>query len=116
MSEVTYDMDIVIDAIFGVGLSRPVSGKYAETVAQINKRDAFVCSIDIPTGICADTGEILGCAVRADLTVTYGFYKLGQMLYPGTTYCGRLVCGQMGIDEKSFLGELPVWYTYCGIQ
>ncbi len=116
MSEVTYDMDIVIDAIFGVGLSRPVSGKYAETVELINKRDAFVCSIDIPTGICADTGEILGCAVRADLTVTYGFYKLGQMLYPGTTYCGRLVCGQMGIDEKSFLGEKPVWYTYCGTQ
>lgn len=116
MSEVTYDMDIVIDAIFGVGLSRPVTGKYADAVDWINVRDAFVCSIDIPTGVCADTGGILGCAVQADLTVTYGFYKLGQMLYPGTKYCGRLVCGRMGIDEKSFFGEMPVWYTYLDTQ
>lgn len=116
ISEVEYDMDIVIDAIFGVGLSRPVTGKYAEAVDWINERDAYVCSIDIPSGIDADTGEVLGCAVQADLTVTYGFYKLGQMLYPGCEYCGSLVCGQMGIDERSCFGKMPGWYTYLGIE
>lgn len=116
MEEITYDMDIVIDALFGVGLSRPVTGKYADAVDWINGRNAFVCSIDMPSGISADTGEILGCAVRADLTVTYAYHKLGQMLYPGAGYCGRLICGQIGIDEKSFLGQEPVWYTYRDIQ
>lgn len=116
IEDITYDMDIVVDALLGVGLSRPVTGKYAAAVDWINERDAFVCSIDIPSGISADTGEILGCAVRADLTVTYAFRKLGQMLYPGAGYCGRLVCGQIGIDERSFLGQTPDWYTYQGIQ
>lgn len=116
MTEIEYDMDIVIDAVFGVGLSRPVEGDHAKAVAWINERNAYVCSIDIPSGIQADTGAVSGCAVRADLTVTYGFYKLGQMLYPGAGYCGSLVCGQMGIDEKSFLNKEPVWYTYRGIQ
>lgn len=116
IAEATYDMDIVIDAVFGVGLSRPVAGRYAQAVDWINEQEAFVCSIDIPSGIQADTGEILGCAVQADLTVTYGFYKLGQMLYPGAGYCGHLVRGQIGIDEQSFLGSEPVWYTFQGIQ
>lgn len=116
IEDITYDMDIVVDALLGVGLSRPVTGKYAAAVDWINEQDAFVCSIDIPSGISADTGEILGCAVRADLTVTYAFRKLGQMLYPGAGYCGRLVCGQIGIDERSFCGQEPDWYTYQGIQ
>ena len=118
ISELTYDknIDMVIDALFGVGLSRPVEGMYAEAVSWMNETDAPICSIDIPSGISADTGEILGCAVKASLTVTYGFYKLGQMLYPGAAHCGRLICGQMGIDEKSFLGTEPSWYTYLGIE
>ena len=76
------EYDIVIDAIFGIGLSRPAEGIYAEAVAWINRSGAYVCSVDIPSGIRADTGEIMGCAVRADLTVTYGFLKIGQILYP----------------------------------
>lgn len=108
------EYDIVIDAIFGIGLSRPAEGIYAEAVAWINRSGAYVCSVDIPSGILADTGEIMGCAVRADLTVTYGFRKIGQILYPGAEYAGRLVCRQMGIDERSFLGAEPYWYTYIG--
>ena len=106
------EYDIVIDAIFGVGLSRPAEGAYQEAIEWINKSSAYVCSVDIPSGIRTDTGEIMGCAVQADLTVTYGFRKLGHILYPGAGYAGSLVCRQMGIDERSFLGEKPVWYTY----
>lgn len=108
------EYDIVIDALFGIGLSRPVEGIYAEMIEWINRSGAYVCSVDIPSGIQADTGAVMGCAVRADLTVTYGFRKVGQILYPGAEYTGRLVCAQMGIDEHSFLGEKPYWYTYIG--
>lgn len=106
------EYDIVIDAVFGVGLSRAVEGRWREVIRWINHSGAYVCSIDIPSGIQADTGEVMGEAVCADLTVTYGFRKLGQMLYPGTTYTGELVCRRMGIDEHSFLGTEPVWYTH----
>lgn len=108
------EYDIVIDAIFGVGLSRPVEGACKSAVEWINQSDAYVCSVDIPSGVSSDTGQIMGCAVRADLTVTYGFRKMGHLLYPGAAYTGRLVCGQMGIDERSFLGEKPFWYTHVG--
>lgn len=108
------EYDIVIDAVLGIGLSRPVEGICRNAVKWINHSGARVCSVDIPSGIRADTGEVMGDAVRADLTVTYGFCKLGHMLYPGTIYTGELVCGRMGIDERSFLGEEPYWYTHIG--
>lgn len=108
------EYDIVIDAIFGIGLSRNVEGIWREAIQWINKSGAFVCSIDIPSGIDADTGKVMGCAVQADLTVTYGFRKTGHVLYPGTSCCGKLVCRDMGIDEHSFLHKKPYWYTYIG--
>ncbi len=108
------EYDIVIDALFGIGLSREVTGNHARAIAQINQMKGFVCSVDIPSGICADDGSIRGCAVKADMTVTYGFYKLGQMLYPAAEYCGQVVCREMGINERSFLGAAPRWYTLCG--
>ncbi len=106
------EYDIVIDAIFGVGLTRNAEGIYREAIARIGRSGAFVCSVDIPSGISADTGEVMGCAVRADMTVTYGFRKLGHLLYPGAVYAGRLVCRDIGIDERGFLGERPYWYTH----
>ena len=108
------EYDIVIDAIFGVGLSRPAKSVFRDAIEWINVSDAYVCSVDIPSGVQADTGEVMGCAVYADLTVTYGFRKLGHILYPGAGYVGRLACRQMGIDERSFLGEEPIWYTHIG--
>lgn len=108
------EYDIVVDALFGIGLSRNVTGSYAEAVERINRMEGFICSVDIPSGICADDGRVLGCAVRADLTVTYGFCKPGQILYEGASYCGRVVCREMGINERSFLGEIPEWFTLCG--
>lgn len=108
------EYDIVIDAVFGIGLSRDVEGVWKEGIRWINDSHAYVCSVDIPSGIHADTGSVMGAAVRADLTVTYGFRKTGHVLYPGAAYCGRLVCRQMGIDEHSFLDRKPFWYTYIG--
>ncbi len=106
------EYDIVIDAVFGIGLSRKIEGIYEDTIREVNGKKGYVCSIDIPSGIHTDSGAVMGCAVKADLTVTYGFYKLGQMLFPGSLYCGKTVRKDMGIDAHSFLGREPVWYTY----
>lgn len=108
------EYDIVIDAIFGVGLSRVVSGICLDAIKWINRSEAYVCSVDIPSGIRADTGEVMGCAVQADLTVTYAFRKLGHILYPGAGHVGELICRHIGIDERSFLGTEPCWYTHIG--
>lgn len=110
------EYDIVIDAIFGIGLTREIDGIYRDAVCAVNRMHSYVCAVDIPSGVHAGTGQILGCAVRADLTVTYGFYKLGQFLYPGTECCGKIVCGQMGIDEHGFFGKKPVFYTYASLE
>ena len=106
------EYDIIVDAIFGVGLTRDIEGAYAENIKRINQMDAHICAVDIPSGIHADTGRIMGHAVSAELTVTFGFKKAGQCLYPGASYCGELVCVQMGIDAGSFLGKIPRIYTY----
>lgn len=82
--------DVVVDALFGVGLKRPLEGLYRRVVELINESGAFVLSVDIPSGIDADTGQVLGAAVAADCTVAFGLPKLGNLLYPGAEHCGAL--------------------------
>ena len=90
---------VVVDALFGTGLSRLVSGPYEEAIAAINQSGATVVSVDIPSGISADTGAVLGYAVKADLTVTFQCEKLGMALYPGKDYCGQTVVRDIGIPK-----------------
>jgi len=82
--------DFVIDAIFGTGLNRPVTGLTADTIRLINQSHRKVLSLDIPSGVNGDTGEVMEEAIRADYTVTFGLPKLGNMLYPGYERCGEL--------------------------
>ncbi len=103
---------IIVDAIFGVGLSRDVSGIYAEAVAFCNELEGFKVALDLPSGIHSDTGAVMGCAFRADLTVTFGFVKRGLMFYPGRDYAGEVVCADVGITEQSFYGEEPGMFYY----
>ena len=100
--------DVVIDAVFGIGLTRPVEGTYAELLKLINtQREDFgakVVSVDIPSGISSDNGEILGCAVRADATVTFGEMKLGHVLFPGREYSGIVTVADIGfvpVDKET---------------
>lgn len=98
--------DLVIDAVFGIGLTRPVEGAYEDLIrfmmSQKEERGAKIVSVDIPSGISSDTGAILGCAVEADATVTFGEMKLGQVLFPGREACGELTVADIGFvpEEK----------------
>lgn len=102
----------IVDALFGVGLSRNIEGRYAALIEDINRSGIPVLSVDIPSGISADSGHIMGTAVKASKTVTFAFEKIGHILYPGSEYCGELkLCG-IGIDTRGFMGRLPGAFTW----
>lgn len=101
---------IVVDALFGIGLNRELSEQYRGVIRQINelkRLGARIVSVDMPSGVDADTGRVMGAAVEADLTVTFAFEKIGQLLYPGAYYTGKLCTAPIGITEDSFAGEFP---------
>ncbi len=93
--------DIIIDALFGTGLSREVSGGYARLIEEINASGARICAVDIASGVHAGTGQILGIAVNAEVTVTFGDLKLGMILYPGALKSGRILCAEIGFDPAA---------------
>lgn len=82
---------LVVDAIFGIGIDRPVLGNYATVIDAINNTDAVVVAVDMPSGINTDTGEIMGTAVQATVTVTFAYNKVGLTKNDGLNYAGRVV-------------------------
>ena len=103
--------DIIIDAVFGIGLKRNVEGEYAKLIQNVNKRrendNSYVVSVDVPSGINADTGEVMGTAVFADMTVTFGTKKTGIVLYPGTEYAGKVFVENIGFPKEAFEQNFP---------
>ena len=98
---------LIIDAIFGIGLSRAVESDIYDLIKQVNESHVPVVSIDIASGISADTANVMGIAIKADRTVTFAFKKLGQLLFPGAEYTGTLVLCDVGIPEEGFLEKNP---------
>lgn len=101
------EYDVIVDALFGIGLCREIGGNYRDLIAKLNEQTAWKVAVDISSGISADNGAVMGIAFRADLTVTFGFAKAGQLLYPGAGYTGRLEVKDIGIDCHSLLDIRP---------
>ena len=91
--------DIVIDAIFGTGLERNVEGIFKEVINIINKNKNLTYSIDVPSGINASTGDILGACIKADKTICFEFYKRGFFKYDVKEYLGNVIVEHLGIPE-----------------
>jgi NAD(P)H-hydrate epimerase len=91
---------IVVDAVLGTGLNKNVEGKMAKAINFLTSSGMPVLSIDIPSGISSDTGQVMGVAVRAEHTVTFGLPKRGHFLYPGAEYTGRLFVEHIGFPEE----------------
>ncbi len=91
---------IIVDALFGTGLKREISGRIADLIDIINNSGNPVVAVDIPSGISSDDGSIMGRAIKADITVTFGLPKRGHLLYPGSEYTGRLYVEDIGFPEE----------------
>ena len=109
--------ELVIDALFGTGLTRDLDGAAADLVKRINRSECPVLAVDIPSGIDGDTGKVRGVAIKADATVTFAARKPGHLLLPGRGHCGRIDVADIGIaddivtgfDQPVFANEPTLW-------
>jgi len=99
-SEKFEQYDLIVDAILGTGLTRDIEGNFKNIIEEINRCAKYVISVDIPSGINSDTGRIMGCAVKASETVTFGFPKTGLYLYPGAGYAGKIHIEDISIPDS----------------
>ena len=100
---------LIIDALFGIGLTREITGEYKNIIDTINASNSAVVSVDIPSGISSDTGSVMGTAIKADLTVTFASYKRGLFIYPGSELCGKLIKADIGIGTDALGSENAVF-------
>jgi hydroxyethylthiazole kinase-like uncharacterized protein yjeF len=96
---------LIVDALFGAGLNRPLEGDPHDMIEAINANGAPVLAVDLPSGINGTTGAVMGVAVRATETVTFFRRKPAHLLLPGRIYCGRVRVADIGIDA-SVIGEI----------
>ncbi len=102
-SDLALDMamvDVVVDAILGTGAQGEVQGEFAKAIEAINESTTPVVAVDIPSGVDANTGQVLGVAVKATLTVTFGLPKVGLYCYPGRDYCGEIRIADIGLPAE----------------
>ncbi len=97
------EYDVIIDGLFGVGLNRPISGICHNIIREINASKAGVYAVDVPSGINAATGSVMGIAVNAYTTVTFGLMKMGLMLPPGNEYAGKVHISASAFPKKAIM-------------
>lgn len=112
--------DVIVDAIFGIGLNREITGEYRSVIEKINEykkiNGCTVISADIPSGVDADTGAVLGVAVTADKTVVMSYACPGHVLYPGAENCGKLIVADIGLVQCEKAGVIEAATTDCIVE
>lgn len=106
-SDVITDHDVIVDAIFGTGLSKEISGAVKDVIEKANGTQGAKIAVDIPSGVKGDTGEILGVAFKAGHTVTFCRMKPAHLLYPGRALCGNVIIADIGISNRTILDVVP---------
>lgn len=117
------DHDIIVDALFGAGLNRPLEGSIAALVERVNASGRPVVAVDVPSGVSGDSGMVGGPAIRAGETVTFFRLKPGHLLYPGKALCGVVTLADIGIaaemvfgpgksEPKTFSNEPLLWQAW----
>lgn len=104
--------DVVVDAIFGVGLKRAVMGEHAKIISTMNEMIAYKIAVDICTGIDATTGFVLGIAFQANTTITFGYKKLGHIMGIGYEYSGNVIVCDIGFSNKAIDFVNPHLFSY----
>jgi hydroxyethylthiazole kinase-like uncharacterized protein yjeF len=99
--------DVLVDALLGTGLSGEVREPFADAVRATNATPAPVLALDIPSGLDADTGRVLGVAIRADLTVSFIGFKQGMFLGEGPEHCGAVTCSDLAVPPEVYLPVQP---------
>lgn len=97
-----YEEVLIVDALFGIGLSRDVEGIYYQMISKMNGQKSFVIAVDIASGLNSANGKVMGIAVVADITVTFGKMKAGQLLCDGYEYSGRVIIEDIGFVKKAY--------------
>ncbi|HKP57129.1 MAG TPA: NAD(P)H-hydrate epimerase, partial [Polyangiales bacterium] len=95
------DATLIVDGLFGTGLDRPIGGLYARVIELLNAAAAPRVALDIPSGVDADGGAVLGCAIEADHTITFAAHKRGLHQHPGARLAGRLSCVSIGVPAPA---------------
>lgn len=100
IKESLYITDAVIDGIFGIGLKGDIEGIQRDIIEIINNSGRYVLSIDVPSGLDATAGKVMGACIRANKTVTFGFVKVGMVIAPGSFYCGNIAVRDIGVSDR----------------
>ncbi len=113
---------LIVDALFGTGLQAPITGLAAQVITEVNQSGVPVVAVDVPSGLDATSGQVQGCAIKAQLTCTFGLAKRGLVIYPGLLYAGKVEIIDIGIpcalirranlqehllEDADFYGKLP---------
>ncbi len=101
------DAALLVDAVFGTGLSAPVQGHYADVLHLMNASGIPIFAVDIPSGLDADRGAALGVAIQAEATATFAFAKIGQVIHPGIEHVGALAVVDIGIAPEAVAQVQP---------
>ena len=101
-ARLTIRAEVIVDALLGTGLTRELTGEYAQAISLINNMFAAKIAVDIPSGLHADSGNIMGCAVKADATVTFIALKQGLFTGEAPEYCGRIEFAPLAVPESVF--------------